>query len=81
MTKRVALGRPCDVSSLRIVFVFKGLVPRDFRLQVFFMNQFPQAPDYPVRADSNLFENSRRYAQLKVYHPVANGKNLYYYLE
>jgi hypothetical protein len=26
----------------------KGIVPRDFRLQVFFMNQFPQAPEYPM---------------------------------
>jgi hypothetical protein len=37
----------------------KGTVPRDFRLQVFFMNQFPQAP-----------ENLQIYSQLKVHHQV-----------
>jgi hypothetical protein len=26
----------------------------------FFMNQFPQATEYPIRAVSNFFENSRR---------------------
>ncbi len=44
----------------------KGTVPRDFRLQVFFMNQFPQAPEYPIRAISNWNSNSRT--------PEANGK-------
>jgi hypothetical protein len=29
---------------------------------------FPQAPEYTFRAVSNLFENSRRYSQLKVHH-------------
>ncbi len=33
---------------------FKGTVPRDYRLQVFFMNQFPQAPEYTIRAVSNF---------------------------
>jgi hypothetical protein len=42
---------------------FKGTVPRDFRLQVFFMNQFPQAPEYTIRVFSNLQENLRRYLQ------------------
>ncbi len=46
----------------------KGTVSRDFLLLVFFMNQFPQAPEYTIRAVSNFFENSRRYSQLKVDH-------------
>ncbi len=34
----------------------------------FFMNQFPPAPEYPIRIVSNFKENSRRYSQVKVYH-------------
>ena len=30
------------------------------------MNQFPQAPEYTIRAVSNFFENLRRYSLLKV---------------
>ncbi len=52
------------VLNLRV----KGTVPQDFRLHVFFMNQFPQAPEYPNRAILNFFENWRRYSQLKVPH-------------
>jgi hypothetical protein len=49
-------------------------VSRDFLLLVFFKNQFPQPPDYTIRAVSNFFENSRRYWQLKVGHwTPANG--------
>jgi hypothetical protein len=29
-------------------------VQRDFRLQVFYMDQFPPAPDYIIRAISNF---------------------------
>jgi hypothetical protein len=47
---------------------FKGTVSRDFRLLVFFMNQFPQASEYIFTAISNFFENSPRYSQLKVHH-------------
>ncbi len=55
LTERFVLGRPRDVSSLTIVLVFKGTVPRDFRFQVFFSwISFPQAPEYPVRAFSNF---------------------------
>jgi hypothetical protein len=50
------------------IFFFKGTVSRDFLLLVFFMNQFPQALEYTIRAVSNFFENSRRYLQLKVDH-------------
>jgi hypothetical protein len=32
------------------------------------MNQFPQTPEYPIRAISNFFENSWRYSQLNVHH-------------
>ncbi len=45
---------------------FKGIVPRDFRFLVFFMDQFPRSPW--VVAVLNIFENSRRYSQLKVHH-------------
>ncbi len=48
--------------------ILKGTVSRDFLLLVFFMNQFPQAPEYLIRTVSNLFENSRRYLQLNVDH-------------
>ncbi len=43
-------------------------MPRDFRIQVFYMDQFPQAPDYTLRAVSYFSENSRRYPQLRVHH-------------
>ncbi len=49
-------------------FLFKGTVPRDFRLLVFFMNQLPPSPWAYRRAVSNFFENTRRYSQLKVDH-------------
>jgi hypothetical protein len=54
---------------------FKTIVPRDFRLQVFYMDQFPQAPDYIpfFRAVSNFFEISR--TQLKVHHRFTTGVN------
>ncbi len=45
-----------------------GTVSRDFRLLVFFMNQFPHASNYNITAISNFFENSRRYSRLKVHH-------------
>ncbi len=45
----------------------KGTVPRDFRLQVFSWINFPQAPEYLIRAVSNFFEKSQRYSQLKVH--------------
>ncbi len=54
--------------SAEFVIGFKWTVSRDFLLLVFFMNQFPTAPEYPIRAVSNLFENSRRYSQIKVHH-------------
>ncbi len=48
--------------------LLKGTVSRDFLLLVFFINQFPPAPEYPIWAVSNFFENSRRYSQIKVDH-------------
>jgi hypothetical protein len=39
-----------------------------FSISGFFMNQFPLAPEYAIRAISNFFENLRRYSQLKVHH-------------
>ncbi len=59
---RVLGGRQCPSLS---VDVLKETVPRDFRLQVFFMNH---VSEYPIRFVSNFFENSRRYSQLEV-HP------------
>ena len=47
---------------------FKGTVSRDFSLLVFFINQFPPAPEYPIWTVSNFFESSRRYSQVKVHH-------------
>jgi hypothetical protein len=32
------------------LLLLKGTVPRDFSLQVFFMNHFPPGPDYKLRA-------------------------------
>ncbi len=54
----------------------KGTVPRDFRLRGFLKNQFPGAPEYPIRVVSNFFENSRKYSQLKMHRRCLNGKNL-----
>jgi hypothetical protein len=46
----------------------KGTVSREFLLLVFLWISFPPAPEYPIRAVSNFFENSRRYSQVKVHH-------------
>jgi hypothetical protein len=56
-------------------------MPRDFRLLVFFMNQFPSSPEYTIRVISNFF---RKFAEIFAAQgappvslkPVANGKNL-----
>jgi hypothetical protein len=45
--------------------IVQGTVSRDFLLLVFFINQFPPSPEYPI---SNFFENSLRYSQVKVHH-------------
>jgi hypothetical protein len=37
-------------------------------LKVFSWISFPQAPEYTISAVKNIFENSRRYLQLKVHH-------------
>jgi hypothetical protein len=58
----------------------KGTVSQDFRLLVFFMNLFPLAPEYTIRAISNF----RKYAEIFTAQDaplvsltlVANGKNL-----
>jgi len=46
---------------------FKGSLTRYFRLLVFSCISFPLAPEYPNRAISNFYENSRKYAQLCFY--------------
>ncbi len=47
--------------------IFKECLTRDFRVQVFFMNQFPRAPEYPIGSIAIFYENSRRYSQLCVF--------------
>ncbi len=46
----------------------KGQCHKILQLLVFFMNKFPQAPEYAIRAVSNFFKNTRRFSQLKVHH-------------
>ncbi len=69
------------VSIIRQLLCLKGTVSQDFLLLVFFMNQFPQAPDYTIRAVSNFFQNSWRYLATQglppvSLTPVANRKKL-----
>jgi hypothetical protein len=42
------------------ILLFKGTMSRDFLLLVFFMNQFPPTPEYPVRTVSNF----RKFAEI-----------------
>ncbi len=62
----------CPLSTLlpfhKSLDQFKGKVSQGFLLLVFFMNHFPQAPEYPIRVVSNFCENSWRHSQLKVHH-------------
>ncbi len=46
----------------------KGQCHEIFCFWFFFMNQFPPAPEYPIRTVLNFFENSQRYSQVKVCH-------------
>ncbi len=48
--------------------LFKGTVPRDFRLQVFYRDRFPPRPWLYHWGHFEFFENSRRYSQLKMHH-------------
>ncbi len=60
-----------DQQTVMVLSHYKGLkgtVSRVFLFLVFFMNQFPQAPEYSIKTDLNFFlENSRRYSQVKVH--------------
>jgi len=47
------------------LFRLKGSLTRDFRLQVFFMNEFPPIPLGPFQLCT---KNSRRYLKVKVCH-------------
>jgi hypothetical protein len=58
----------------------KGTVPRKFRLLVFFMNQFPQAPENTIRAVLFFFKNSRRYSQINV-HMLCHHLNIFAHAE
>ncbi len=40
---------------------------RDFLPLVYYINQFPPAPEYSIRTVSNFFEISRRFSQFKVH--------------
>jgi hypothetical protein len=53
-----------------VVYSFKGCLTRDFRLQVFFINQCPPGPQVPysIGAVLNFFENLRRNLRMNVYH-------------
>jgi hypothetical protein len=48
-------------------YLFKRTVPRDFLLQVFFMNHFLPSPEKNIRVISIFFANLRRYSQVKVH--------------
>ncbi len=43
ITYRYRSARNCRYGT-----IFKGIVPQDLRLQVFFMNQFLLVPEYPI---------------------------------
>ncbi len=69
------LGSKSLVPYLRIPFpvqnplhCLKGQYHKILDFWFFSWISFPRAPDYTIRAVSNLFENSRRYTQLKVHH-------------
>jgi hypothetical protein len=47
--------------------LLKGSLTRDFRLQVFFMNQCPPGPQVFHCGCLNFFENSRRYSRMNIY--------------
>ncbi len=49
-------------------FALKRQCHEIFDFWFFSWISFPQAPGYTIRVVSNLFENSRRYSQLKVHH-------------
>ncbi len=54
----------------------KGTVSRDFRLLVFFMNQFLPSPWVYYLGRFEFFRNSRRYSKLKVpYRKLIHEKN------
>ncbi len=49
-------------------YAVKGTDSRDFRLLVFFMNQFSRSPWVYHYGCFKFFENLRRYSQIKVHH-------------
>ncbi len=64
---------PCLKKTLRLISsveetpLLKGTVSQDFLLLVFFMYQFPPAPEYSIKSVLNFFKNLRRYFQVKVH--------------
>ncbi len=53
---------------LRCWHCLKGQCQEIFDFRFFFINQFPQTPEYTFGAVSNFCENSRRCSQFKVHH-------------
>ncbi len=51
----------------------KGTVSRDFRLLVFSRIRFPQAPEYPIRAVSNLRDFAKRFETVLMGYSGAGG--------
>jgi hypothetical protein len=58
----------CTIEDIIVLWFYclKGQCHEIFYF-CFFRNQFPPAPEYPIRIVSNFFENSRRYSQVKVH--------------
>ncbi len=51
------------------IFYLKGQCHEIFCFWFFGWISFPPGPEYCIRTVWNLFENSRRYSQVKVHHP------------
>ncbi len=66
-------GRPPEYrtymeANSKLAILLKWQCPKIFDFRFFSRNSFLQAPEYPIRAFSNFFENSRRYSWLYVHH-------------
>ncbi len=57
-------GIPGCVPAVVSVPAVKGSLTRDFRVQVFLWISIPRAPEYPIGAIVNFYENLRRYSCL-----------------
>jgi hypothetical protein len=60
---------------------FEGTVPGDIRLQVFFMNQFPQAAEYPITLFQIFWKIHQDSEQLQVLmEKIFNQKSFTYFV-